>query len=477
MKTAPDVIDEIRYTTQPLPRARSPLPGETIESYLRRLASANLMDPEDLRILVAGDHRKAAVPRVAVLARLSGHSERALMHALPELAQLDPATARGKLSRFPGPGCHLCNAMRGAPDGAWLLRDPEDVLCLRHCRWTTGQYQPALTDQPEILAAHRVYRRLARAYGRETVRDAYLKATWVLDEWLESGSYDYAHTKGFDRRIRRFLGPDWRVRIGSALAAAVRYPQVVALTRLLASPHWMGLAIRDHIAAGRPDPEQRELVADRLREYRRTVVTTTYGLPDPFTPDHFVDELAVTYLLHDGPSLRIFLAELRRTVESRYKWFPYPKKFLMDDLNGAGNSSLGAGRAASARPRSEPGTATQADTGLPPGLVTRSAERGLGRTHDGDYLAQNGGIVGGDRLVRRIVRYEPSMAVDSLQRLHRSLSGSSLPDLGGHDLAVLRHLLLPDDHQVAVGYRRPSHRVSPNPQHEQCSAADQSPRQ
>ncbi len=49
------------------------------------------MDPEDLRILVAGDHHKAARPCPAVLARLSGHPEDTLLRALPELTPGDPA--------------------------------------------------------------------------------------------------------------------------------------------------------------------------------------------------------------------------------------------------------------------------------------------------------------------------------------------------------------------------------------------------
>jgi hypothetical protein len=48
---------------------------------------------------------------------------------------------------------------------ALVRRGPEDVLCMRHCRWTTGEHQPGLADQPEVLAAHRAYRRMARAHG------------------------------------------------------------------------------------------------------------------------------------------------------------------------------------------------------------------------------------------------------------------------------------------------------------------------
>lgn len=58
-----------------------------------------------------------------------------------------------------------------------------------------------------------------------------------------------------------------------AFVAAARYPQVVALTRLLASPYWMDLALRDHIAAGRPN--------EAYREHLVKAVYITARLPGP----------------------------------------------------------------------------------------------------------------------------------------------------------------------------------------------------
>jgi hypothetical protein len=330
------------YISRPLPRACAPLPGETIESFLRRLADANVMDPEYLRALAAGDDHKDALPRVPVLARLSGRPERTLLRALPELTPPGPVPAPGgQLCWSTGPGCRLCNAARGAAKPVRVWHAVEDVLCCRHLRWTAasiGYYsekQPDLAGQPEILAARRSYRRMARAHGRETARSAYLTATWIIDEWRHAGFYDYARTDGFSRRMTKFLGPRWRVDLDFPLAAAARYPQAVALARLLASPYWVGLAVRDHVAAGRPDKEQRELVARAVREYRHTALIAG-RFAGPPTPDHLAGALAATYLLTDGPGLRSFLAELRRTVEPRYAWSPYPRNFLWDDLKGAG---------------------------------------------------------------------------------------------------------------------------------------------
>lgn len=338
MRAAPDAIDELRFTAQPLPRSCAPLPRETTNSYIRRLASANLMDPEELRILVTGDVRRSARPRPAVLSRLSGYAEHTLVHALPELSPPGLATALGDRPYWEkGPGCLLCNAARGAVDTASVWHSPDDVICLRHRRWTSrtdrAARQPDLSNQPEILAAHRAYRRLTRAHRHDRARAALREAAWVLGEWQDTGSYDYTETEGFDRRMRYFLGPNWSVHLGSPFAAAAQYPQLIALTRLLASPYWMDLAQRDHIAAGRPDTARRGSLADAVREYRRA---SDEPVPDPYMPGNLAAELACTYLRTDGPSLRIFLDEVRRTVERRYKWFPYPKKFLADDLHGAG---------------------------------------------------------------------------------------------------------------------------------------------
>jgi hypothetical protein len=273
------------------------VPGETVESFLHRLADANVMDRAYLRTLAAGDHHEDAMPRVPVLALLSGRPERTLLHALPELTPPGPVPAGGgQPSWSTGPGCELCNAARGAAKPVRVWHAAEDVLCRRHLRWTAGsiyyylEKQPDLAGQPEILAARRSYRRMARAHGRETARSAYFKATRILDEWRHAGSYDYCRTDGFSRRTTRFLGPEWTVDLDSPLASAARYPQVVALARLLASPYWMGQAVRDHVAAGRPDKEQRKVVARAVREYRHTTWIAA-RLAGPATPVHLADAL------------------------------------------------------------------------------------------------------------------------------------------------------------------------------------------
>jgi hypothetical protein len=300
-----------------------------------------MTDPAALRMLVyGGDQRKAARPRLPVLSLLSGQPGRVLSSALPELAPpgLPRPGARRRVRHGldAGPGCRLCNASRGAPGGAAeVWHAPEDVLCLRHRRWTAGLddagRQPGLADQPEILGAFRVYRRMARVHGRGPLRSLYLKADWIIREWHDSGSYAYPWNEGFGQRMSRFAGLGWEVRLGSPLAEAAKYPQVVALTRLIASPYWVNLALRDHLAAGRPDGERRDRAAALVIEYRRKAMAAGTPLPDPLTPRHLLSGIAAGFLLEDGPSLQKFLSDMRRTVEHRYEWDPFPAKVRFEE--------------------------------------------------------------------------------------------------------------------------------------------------
>lgn len=61
----------------------------------------------------------------------------------------------------------------------------------------------------------------------------------------------------------------------------------------------------------------------------------------------------------------------------------------------------------------------------------------LGRAYDGDDLAQDDGIICGDRLVCGVARQQPHVAVQLLQCFHGGLGGRGPFELGGDDLAVL----------------------------------------
>ncbi len=106
-----------------------------------------------------------------------------------------------------------------------------------------------------------------------------------------------------------------------------------------------------------------------------------------------------------------------------------------------------------------------------------SVQSDLGGAYDGDDLAQDGGVVCWDRLVCRVMRHQPDVAVHPLQRLHRGFGRPAAVKLGSYDLAVFGCLLLSDDHQVAIGDRCLRHRVAINTQDEQGPVTDQPTRQ
>ena len=60
----------------------------------------------------------------------------------------------------------------------------------------------------------------------------------ICQQWRQLRQHD----EEFRRRMRIFHGPDWEVPAAHPTIAAAAYPQVVALARLLISPHWRSLA-------------------------------------------------------------------------------------------------------------------------------------------------------------------------------------------------------------------------------------------
>jgi hypothetical protein len=258
---------------RPLPRSAAPFRDETITSYLSRLAAANRLSPATLRALLAGSNRRDAPVPLVCLAAVTGMPLTALAHAMPqictpgELAGLHIGNRPRARKGWSLVACRHCTA--GRPVTRWALHD--DVVCGRHRRWISqDQAQPDLTSQPEILTAHRRHQRLIRQHGRDTVMRAFRDADRICLSWRLDGIPD----PGFGHRMEIFHGPGWRDRDDDQnhTSDAATYPQSVALTRLLASPHW-----------------------------RERILGKSWLWPDEFA------------------------AEVRRTVAPRYIWDNYPR--------------------------------------------------------------------------------------------------------------------------------------------------------
>src|SRR5690242_5475345 len=77
-------------------------------------------------------------------------------------------------------------------------------------------------------------------------------------------------------------------------------------------------------------------------------------------------------------------------------------------------------------------------------------------------LSEDHRVVSVDRLEGRVVRHQPDLGLGLLERLHGRLA----VDHGSDDVTVLRGLLLPDDHPVAVADGDVDHRLTLDLEHE-----------
>jgi hypothetical protein len=218
--------------TQPLPRPVRPVLDETIDSYLHRLCEANCIARESLRRQL--QERRTTPIDVAMLATLSGQQPEVLRYAMLELCTSRELASMHVAGR-PRPGaigtfkCRLCTHSRQVTDWVTCWRRSEDVICHHHRRWTAGHDDEGLdlTGQPDILQANRQHQRLISRHGRRTVYNAFTQAKEICDEWIER---------------HRFIS---HADFSQPAVSAALYPQVIGLTRLLASPYWRPLAVRD----------------------------------------------------------------------------------------------------------------------------------------------------------------------------------------------------------------------------------------
>ncbi|SRR6266508_3764816 len=234
-----------------LPVTFPPVGGETIGSYLNRLALANRMRAGALARYVAAyrrapsaidDDTSAWTPTTpARLTVISGQSLHSLTRALPTLAQpASPQQPRDLL-----PACRRCMASQGVTCLVVARDQAHRHLCVRHGLWLRATTQVELTRAPEVIRAQLRHARLARRGDPDRIAAAHTDAHVIVLDW-------------YDGRWHRDLMGRWQARLHALgvdpwsptllpwadhLDAAV-YPETVALTGLLASPVW-----RAHVAA------------------------------------------------------------------------------------------------------------------------------------------------------------------------------------------------------------------------------------
>jgi hypothetical protein len=233
----------------PLPRSVKPVLNETMDSYLRRLASANFLDPQALRAHLAGDNRKRTSVSAATLSAVTGLPAYTLRCALPEL-NTDGHDTRVPITGRPHPAaaktrpaCRFCTAARGVLEHVHCWARSEDQVCFKHLRWlgldSAPTSQPDLSEHPEIIRAARRHAHLVRVHGRNDIRAAYADAAYIAHKWLqEKWCLDHV----MDALIG-FHGQDWELHLDDPSIAAALYPASIALIEVILSPWWQSLDV------------------------------------------------------------------------------------------------------------------------------------------------------------------------------------------------------------------------------------------
>jgi hypothetical protein len=226
-----------------LPLPVPPFPGETTASYLYRLAVANELHPDDLRIHLAGRRRPGPVALDA-LAAATGRSQRALAWALPEMRpgaapRADPVLPGHVRRRV----CWRCAARRGVFSYATVWQPAEACTCPAHRIWLGSAAHPRHRGQydisalPEILQAQRRHYRLARRHGRQEATDAFAEAAHITSLWARRGYYP-GRRLPLIRALRGEVPITGKLPAHDAVTSVVTYPETVDLARVLAMPRW-----------------------------------------------------------------------------------------------------------------------------------------------------------------------------------------------------------------------------------------------
>jgi hypothetical protein len=293
---------------------------------LHRLAAANHLDAEDLRLYLTGEtralHASIDVSTLALLADLpEQHLRRALLElSCPgQLAELGAIPGRARpYAAEKSVLCRQCAAARDPGQRIVVWQTHENLLCLRHRIWTrtlggAAHTQLDLREHPEIVEANRIHRRLIRRYGRAPVHAAFRHAQRICTQWHE----DWRSHNDEARRGLIALGrdPD-RTWLGDPALAAATYRQVIALTRLLASPGLSGLILGDH-AATRP-----EMIGADLDLAGLDVEIDELILGGEIAAEAERDLLREALFLAGKPNTRRFAEQVRETVAPDYAWLP-----------------------------------------------------------------------------------------------------------------------------------------------------------
>ncbi|WP_199036736.1 TniQ family protein [Glycomyces salinus] len=238
---------------QPLPRRVRPFLGETLRSYLDRLAEANGLNVDDLHQLLGASRRHRTFIPIEGLTAATGVPERHLFYGLPELRYNSPMKTSALSGRFVDTtlACRRCTATKAIPATTqvtvWAREDRP--ICLRHRLWLgyrncRPEDQVNLTTQPETIRAQVRHRRLTRRFGFSAVQEAVTTAYSIaIHEDSKEVFHEFDANRKFECRMRRFFDEAQADRLPRTYFDAAHYPDIIALAALLLSPHWRSVML------------------------------------------------------------------------------------------------------------------------------------------------------------------------------------------------------------------------------------------
>jgi hypothetical protein len=178
----------------PLPVPAAPVAGETLASFIGRLAAVNRTSPEVLLEILPPWFRvktrwhddrwqppsliSRADDAAARLAVISGSAAAAIKNALPAFGGKSGQPVRAVTA------CRLCTASRRISQPVPVHLPAHHQVCLRHGIWLSGPGTPqfSVSDCPDILAAERQARRRLRRLTIEQLIYSKIQATAVQDD-------------------------------------------------------------------------------------------------------------------------------------------------------------------------------------------------------------------------------------------------------------------------------------------------------
>jgi hypothetical protein len=230
-----------------LPIGLSPVPRETLGSYLHRIADANHITITAISQLLGTNRRYRrsdddsttwTTQTVSTLAALTGRSANTLTRALPALRPLEAVDATTAMPGTPAgsspcAACQHCMASKGIHGLVIQRGASQERICLRHQRWLHGPEQHPLHVLPELCTANRQHRQLVHRHDAATLGTTLARAQQLIDDWIQAGDQPDLQRRWADRLslLRRdpYADPYRPSRYRIELAT---YPETVALTKL-----------------------------------------------------------------------------------------------------------------------------------------------------------------------------------------------------------------------------------------------------